>query len=114
MRLRKIIIILIKLPVKSCGIRRHLRFDLEKCYTSSSVAQPDAWSANLGYTFVAKGKTLFPVLSLILESELKVDLERSEILKQEPLAADELQEHSAFSTGPMKPSRLPAASPQLV
>ena len=47
MRPRKIIIILIKLLAKSCGMKHHLKFDLEKCYTSSSVAQPDAWSANL-------------------------------------------------------------------
>ena len=37
MRLRKIIIILIKLPAKSCGMKHHLKFDLEKCYTSSSA-----------------------------------------------------------------------------
>jgi hypothetical protein len=29
MRLRKIIIILIKLPAKSCGMKHHLKFDLE-------------------------------------------------------------------------------------
>ena len=75
MRLRKIVIILINLPAKSCGMKHHLKFDLEKCYTSSSVAQPDAWSAT-------KGTPLLPVLSLILESELKVDLKRLEILKQ--------------------------------
>jgi hypothetical protein len=84
MRLRKIIIILIKLPAKSCGMKHHLKFDLEKCYTSSSVAQPDACSANLDILSLQREHFSFPSLLLILESELKVDLERSEILKQAP------------------------------
>jgi hypothetical protein len=76
MKLRKIIIILINLLAKSCGMKHHLKFDLEKCYTSSSVAQPDAWSANPDILSLQREHLSFPsLLSLILESELKVDLE---------------------------------------
>jgi hypothetical protein len=75
----------LKLPAKSCGMKHHLKFDLEKCYTSGSIAQPDAWSANLDILSLQREHLYFPcLLSLIMESELKVDLEQSEILKQAP------------------------------
>jgi hypothetical protein len=55
-------------PAKSCGMKHHLKFDLEKCYTSSSVAQLDAWSANLDILSLQREHLSFPsLLSLILE-----------------------------------------------
>jgi hypothetical protein len=60
MRLREIIIILIKLPAKSYGMKHHLKFELGKVlyqqFGSSTRRKP-------GYTFVAKGTSLFLVLT---------------------------------------------------